>query len=379
MNSAMKYAEQNRAVTKAIQKIQGAGLWTMRQLPAFRDQLRAMDLTGKFLVVGILRTMKQAGRPVATELELEAVMDQTEIRRMIAESLFSPETDRGRKLSYGALMKILGGSAVPDVAADFGVRERLKIDTASQTREVQWIALLPSYAHLADLINEVVEVESMDDIKVQEHKPRKGGGALEFVLDVAPDPVMNEDWTEFFSKMWPYLVHLGVPGVRETMAWFVYKYHVNFVGFDHEKFVVEWDQWRQEKYKDQFGSRGESCLEKRNKDTDPICFQKNAVEHLLDDWQSPPHCGIATLESAVGLQKTEVAKERLQAVIQELCVNRNFMINEKVSVAVLCNKFKNHAWPFVLLCREWSNSSGGFWVKRPFPKRDAKKLMGIPD
>ena len=376
MNSAMKYSEQNVVVTRAIQRIEGAKLFTMRQLPAFREQLRAMDLTGKFLVVGILRTMKQAGRLVETELELEAVMDQTEIRRMIAESLFSTETDRGRKLSYGDLMKILGGSDVPDVAADFGVRERRKIDTASQTREVQWIALLPSYAHLADLINEVVADKSMDDIKVKEHKPRNGGGALEFVLNVAPDQVMNEDWTEFFSKMWPYLVHLGVPGVRETMAWFVYKHHMKFDGFDHEKYVVEWDQWRQEKYKDQFGSRGKSCLEKRKKDTDPICFQKNEVEHLLDDWQSPPHCGIATLESAVGLQKTEVAKERLQAVIQELCVNRNFMINEKVSVAVLCNKFKDHAWPFVLLCREWNQDQ---WKKRLFPKRDAKKLMGIPD
>ena len=377
MNSAMKFAEQNRTVTRAIQKIEGAGLWTMRQLPAFRTQLRAMDLTGKFLVVGILRAMKQAGRPVETELELEAVMDQTEIRRMIAESLFSTETDRGRKLSYGDLMKILGGSDVPDVAADFGARERLKIDTASQTREVQWIALLPSYTHLADLINELVEVESMDDIKVKEHKPRNGGGALEFVLNVSPDQMMRgEDWKEFFSMMWPYLVHLGVPGVRETMAWFVYKYQMKFDGFDHEKYVVEWDQWRQEKYKNQFGSRGKSCLEKREKDTDPICFQKNAVEHLLDDWQSPPHCGIATLESAVGLQKTETAKERLKAVIQELCVNRNFMINEKVSVSVLGNKFKNHAWPFVLLCREWNQ---GQWKKRLFPQRNAKKLMGVPD
>lgn len=348
----------------------------MRQLPAFRAELRAMDLTGKFLVVGILRTMKQAGRPVETELELEAVMDQTEIRRMIAESLFSTETDRGRKLSYGDLMKILGGSDVPDVAADFGARERLKIDTASQTREVQWIALLPSYTHLANLINEMVEVESMDDIKVKEHKPRNGGGALEFVLNVAPDQVMSEDWKEFFSKMWPYLVHLGVPGIRETMTWFVYKYNMKFDGFDHENYVVEWDQWRQEKYKNQFGSRGKSCLEKREKDTDPICFQKNAVEHLLDDWQSPPHCGIATLESAVGLQKTEMAKERLRTVIQELCVNRNFMINEKVSVSVLTNKFKNHAWPFVLLCREWHQ---GQWKKRPFPQRDVNKLMGVPD
>ena len=376
MNSAMKYVEQNRTVTRAIQKIAGAGLWTMRQLPAFRSQLRAMDLTGKYLVVGILRAMKQDGRPVETELELEAVIDQTQIRRMIAESLFSTETDYGRKLSYGDLMKILGGSDIPDVAADFGARERLKIDTASQTREVQWIALLPSYTHLAEMINELAEVESMDGIKVKEHKPRNGGGALEFVLNVAPDQVMNEDWREFFSKMWPYLVHLGVPGVRETMTWFVYKHQMNFDGFDPAKYVVEWDQWRQEKYKDQFGSRGKSCLEKREKETDPICFQKNAVEHLLDDWQSPPHCGIATLESAVGLQKTETAKERLKAVIQELCVNRNFMINEKVSVAVLCNKFKNHAWPFVLLCREWNQDQ---WKKRLFPKRDAKRLMGVPD
>ena len=56
-------------------------------------------------------------------------------------------------------MKILGGSDIPDVAADFGARERLKIDTASQTREVQWIALLPSYTHLAEMINELAEVE----------------------------------------------------------------------------------------------------------------------------------------------------------------------------------------------------------------------------
>ena len=376
MNSAMKFAEQNRMVTRAIQKIEGAGLWTMRQLPAFRTQLRAMDLTGKFLVVGILRAMKQAGRPVETELELEAVIDQTQIRRMITESLFSTETDCGRKLSYGDLMKILGGSDVPDVAADFGARERLKIDTASQTREVQWIALLPSYTHLAELINEVVAVDSMDNIKVKEHKPRNGGGALEFVLNVAPDQVMNEDWKEFFSKMWPYLVHLGVPGVRETMTWFAYNYNMKFDGFDHEKYVVEWDQWRQEKYKNQFGVLGESCLEKREKDTDPICFQKNEVDHLLDDWQSPPHCGIATLESAVGLQKTETAKDRLKVVIQELCVNRNFMINEKVSVSVLGNKFKNHAWPFVLLCREWNQ---GQWKKRTFPQRDSNKLMRLPD
>lgn len=376
MNSTMQYTEQNRVVTRAIQRIQGAGLWTMRQLPAFRGQLRVMDLTGKFLVVGILRTLKQAGRPVETELELEAVLDQTEMRRMINEGLFRSETEGGRKLSYGDLMKILGGSDVPDVAADLGARERLKIDTASQTREVQWIAVLPSYTHLAKMINDLVEAESMDQIKVKEHKPRNGGGALEFVLNVAPDQVMNEDWTEFFSKMWPYLVYLGVPGVRETMAWFVYKYHVKFVGFDHEKYVLEWDQWRQEKYKDQFGSRGKSCLEKREKDTDPICFQGNSVEHLLDDWQSPPHCGIATLESAVGLQKTEVAKERLQAVIQELCVNRNFMINEKVSVAVLCNKFKDHAWPFMLLCREWNQ---GQWKKRLFPQKNSVKLMKYPD
>ena len=376
MNSAMKYAEQNRAVTRAIQKIEGAGLWTMRQLPAFRTQLRAMDLTGKFLVVGILRAMKQAGRPVETELEIEAVLDQTQIRRMIAESLFSTETDSGRKLSYGDLMKILGGSDIPDVAADFGVRERLKIDTASQTREVQWIALLPSYTHLANLINEMVADKSMDDIKVKEHKPHNGGGALEFVLNVAPDQVMNEDWKEFFSMLWPYLVHLGVPGVRETMAWFAYNYNMKFDGFDHEKYVVDWDQWRQEKYRNQFGVLGESCLEKREKDTDPICFQKNEVDHLLDDWQSPPHCGIATLESAVGLQKTETAKERLREVIRELCINRNFMINEKVSVTVLTNKFKNHAWPFVLLCREWNQDQ---WKKRVFPQRDAKKLMGAPD
>lgn len=376
MNSTMQYAEQNRVVTRAIQRIQGAGLWTMRQLSAFRDQLRAMDLTGKFLVVGILRTLKQAGRPVETELELEAVLDQTEMRRMINEGLFKSETEGGRKLSYGDMMKILGGSDVPDVAADLGARERIKIDTASQTREVQWIAVLPNYTHLADMINELVEVESMDQIKVKEHKPRNGGGALEFVLNANPDQVMNEDWTEFFSKMWPYLVHLGVPGVRETMAWFVYKYHVKFNGFDHEKYVLEWDQWRQEKYKDQFGSRGKSCLKKREKDTDPICFQGNSVEHLLEDWQSPPHCGIAMLESAVGLQKTEVAKERLQAVIQELCVNRNFMINEKVSVAVLCNKFKDHAWPFVLLCREWNQER---WKKRLFPQKNSTKLMKYPD
>lgn len=379
MNSTMQYAEQNRVVTRAIQRIQGAGLWTMRQLPAFRDHLRAMDLTGKFLVVGILRTVKQAGRPVETELELEAVLDQTEMRRMIREGLYSSETEGGRKLSYGDMMKILGGSDVPDVAADLGTRERLKIDTASQTREVQWIAVLPSYMHLADMINELVDVESMDEIKVKEHKPRNSGGALEFVLNVSPYQVMNEDWTDFFSKMWPYLVHLGVPGVRETMTWFAYKHGMKFEGFDHEKYVVEWDQWRQEKYKDQFGSSGKSCLKKREKDTDPICFQGSSVECLLDDWQSPPHCGIATLESAVGLQKTETAKNRLKAVIEELCVNRNFMINEKVSVAVLGNKFKDRAWPFVMLCREWTSSSGGFWVKRLFPKRDAKRLMSLPD
>ena len=99
MNSAMKYVEQNRTVTRAIQKIAGAGLWTMRQLPAFRSQLRAMDLTGKYLVVGILRAMKQDGRPVETELELEAVIDQTQIRRMIAESLFSTETTSFRDRS----------------------------------------------------------------------------------------------------------------------------------------------------------------------------------------------------------------------------------------------------------------------------------------
>lgn len=375
----MQYAEQNRVVTRAIQRIEGAGLWTMRQLPAFRAQLRAMDLTGKFLVVGVLRAMKQAGRPVETELELEAVLDQTEMRRMINEGLYSSETDGGRKLTYGDMMKILGGSDVPDVAADLGIRERFKIDTTNQTREVQWIAVLPSYMHLADMINELVEDETMDQIKVKEHKPRNGGGALEFVLNVSPDQVMSEDWRDFFSKMWPYLVHLGVPGVRETMTWFVYKYDMKFDGFDSEKYVLEWDRWRQEKHKDQFGSYGESCLEKRKKDTDPICFQGGSIEHLLEDWQSPPHCGIATLEAAVGLQKTEVAKERLQAVIQELCVNRNFMINEKVSVTVLCNKFKDHAWPVVLLCREWTSSSGGFWVKRLFPKRDANKLMGIPD
>ena len=374
MNGAMRYAEQNGVVTRAIQKIEGAKLFTMMQLPAFRAELRALDLSNKFLVVGILRSIKQMGRPVVTELELEAVMDQTEIRRMIAESLFSTETDLGRKLNYGDLMKILGGSDVPDLVADMTDRERRKIDTASQTREVKWIALLPSYLRLAEVVGSLSEQTSGEAVKIKEHRPVNHGGALDFILNVNPYQLLDDNWKDFLDHMWPYLVHLGVPGVKETMLWFAVKNGHRFQGFDHMQFAREWDEWRRNKYMGHFGETCPSCLENEDPNSTEEKFKEDCMKYLLEDWMSPPHCGIATLESAVGLQKTDLAKERLKTVIQELCRSRTFVVEEKTTEAALRRRFDERGWPFVMMCRKWDSNTKK-WNKRFSPQRTYKELM----
>ena len=373
MNGGMRYAGQNWVVTRAIQRIEGAKLFTMRQLPAFRAELRAMDLSNKFLVVGILRAIKQLGRPVMTELELEAVMDQAEIRRMIEQSLFTTESDLGRKLNYGDLMKILGGSDVPDLVADMTDRERRKIDTSSQTREVKWIALLPSYLRLAEVVGSLSEHTSGEAVKIKEHRPVNHGGALDFVLNVNPYQLLDDNWKDFLDHMWPYLVHLGVPGVRETMLWFTVKNGHQFQGFSHMIFAEEWDEWRMKKYMGHFGETCPSCL-KEDPDSNLKSFKEDCMKYLLEDWMSPPHCGIATLESAVGLQKTEVAKERLKIVIQELCRSRSFVVEEKTTEAALRKRFEDHNWPFVMLCRKW-DSKAKKWFKRCTPERKYKEIM----
>ena len=370
----MRYAEQNEVVTRAIQRIEGAKLFTMRQLPAFRAELRAMDLSNKFLVVGILRSIKQMGRPVTTELELEAVMDQTEIRRMIAESLFTTESDLGRKLNYGDLMKILGGSDVPDLVADMTDRERRKIDTASQTREVKWIALLPSYLRLAEVVGSLSEQTSGEAVKIKEHRPVNHGGALDFILNVNPYQLLDDNWKVFLDHMWPYLVHLGVPGVKETMLWFAVKNGHRFQGFDHMQFAREWDEWRRNKYMGHFGETCPSCLENEDPNTTEEKFKEDCMKYLLEDWMSPPHCGIATLESAVGLQKTDLARERLKTVIQELCRSRTFVVEEKTTEAALRRRFDERGWPFVMMCRKW-DSKAKKWFKRCTPERKYKELL----
>ena len=374
MNGGMRYAGQNWVVTRAIQRIEGAKLFTMRQLPAFRAELRAMDLSNKFLVVGILRAIKQLGRPVMTELELEAVMDQTEIRRMIEQSLFTTESDLGRKLNYGDLMKILGGSDVPDLVADMTDRERRKIDTSSQTREVKWIALLPSYLRLAEVVGSLSEHTSGEAVKIKEHRPVNHGGALDFVLNVNPYQLLDENWKDFLDHMWPYLVHLGVPGVKETMLWFAVKNGHRFQGFNHMQFAREWDEWRMKKYMGHFGETCPSCIENKDPNSTEDKFKEDCMKYLLEDWMSPPHCGIATLESAVGLQKTEIAKERLKTVIQELCRSRSFVVEEKTTEAALRKRFENHNWPFVMLCRKW-DSKAKKWFKRCTPERKYKEIM----
>ena len=393
-----EYTELNRKVQQEFFKIPGAKVVPIGQLAAFRDELLKSQEEDVQLFFGFKRSKLQPDGLRKTVLELEVVTNPESIARGLV-SLVDLTEQGVKQYSFADVQKILGGSDLGDMLYGLTGREAIKMSDGVVDREAVWVARVSRF----DNVGEIIKLfASSHNIPLLGHRPRKGGAAIDYAMSL-------QDWGDGLGKFtdWklfrilrPLLLRLGVPGVKEATLWDFFEFSVKAEGVDYQKLVDDWLDWISE---EDYGlaetdDDGEKIITTkmlrwegdREKDStghelspfDPKRFgvTPETLGLLTRLWSPPDHCVIQMLQEVKACQKTEVARERVQLVLDELSAKRNFLLTDKIRPEKIREIFKFHQWSCVIACRFWREDKKR-WDCKYFPQKpkDRVSMMNDPD
>ena len=403
-----EYTELNRKVQQVLFKIPGAKVVPIGQLAAFRDELLKSQKEGEGvqLIFGLRMSRLQPDGRQKTRLELQVVTNPESISRGL-QSLVDLTEQGIKQYSFGDVQKILGGSDVGDMLSGLTSREAIKMSNGVLDREVMWVARVPRFEYVAEVVKEFA---SSHDLQVLGHRPRKGGAAIDYTMAFHGWGEQDGKFTDWklFEILRPLLLRLGVPGVKEATLWLFFVFGVKATGVDYQKLADDWLDWVSEedyglaeiernpfspddegeqdiiktKKLHWYGDRENDIGNKKLGPCDPkrLGVAPEAVNLLRRLWSPPDHCAIQMLQEVMNCQKTDTAKERVQVVLDELSTKRNFLLTDKIRPEKIKQIFKFHQWPCVIACRFWREDKKR-WDCKYFPQKpkDRASLMNDPD
>ena len=403
-----EYTELNRKVQQVLFKIPGAKVVPIGQLAAFRDELLKSQKEGEGvqLIFGLRMSRLQPDGRQKTRLELQVVTNPESISRGL-QSLVDLTEQGIKQYSFGDVQKILGGSDVGDMLSGLTSREAIKMSNGVLDREVMWVARVPRFEYVAEVVKEFA---SSHDLQVLGHRPRKGGAAIDYTMAFHGWGEQDGKFTDWklFEILRPLLLRLGVPGVKEATLWLFFVFGVKATGVDYQKLADDWLDWVSEedyglaeiernpfspddegeqdiiktKKLHWYGDRENDIGNKKLGPCDPkrLGVAPEAVNLLRRLWSPPDHCAIQMLQEVMNCQKTDTAKERVQVVLDELSTKRNFLLTDKIRPEKIKQIFDFHHWPCVIACRLWDINKKK-WQVHYFPQKpkDRASLMNDPD
>ena len=397
-----EYTELNRKVQQTLFKIPGAKVVPIGQLAAFRDELLEMREAGEGvqLIFGLRMARLQPDGRQKTRLELQVVTNPESITRGL-HSLVDLTEQGVKQYSFGEVQKILGGSDVGDMLSGVTSREAIKMTNGILDREVMWVARVPRFEYVAEVVKEFA---SNHDVQVLGHRPRKGGAAIDYAMAFqcwGNSGGKFVDW-KIFEILQPLLLRLGVPGTKEATLWTFFMIGMKIKGVDYQQLADNWLEWvGEEDYglaeieRDPLtdepdiiktkklrweGDRENGITGKPLDPNDPkrLGVAPEAVTLLRKLWTPPDHCVIQTLQEVKNCQKTDTAKERVQLVLDELTTKRNFLLSDRIRPEKIREIFTFHHWPCIIICRFWREDKKR-WDCKYFPTSAKKRSELIHD